>query len=93
MTRPVSDAASNSHPVAALNGPGRGKVKADDIADVVDEQRVCRQLECLATVWLQADIRRIVAWEKPVSAAIERIDYRNTDFAATGHFFCRSCNA
>jgi hypothetical protein len=28
---------------------GRGKVKADDIADLVDEQRICRQLECLAS--------------------------------------------
>ena len=36
---------------------GRGKVKADDIADLVDEQRICRQLECLATVWLQAERR------------------------------------
>ncbi|MDA9455304.1 hypothetical protein XI00_13885 [Bradyrhizobium sp. CCBAU 21359] len=34
-----------------------GKVKADDIADLVDEQRVARQLECLAAVRLQAERR------------------------------------
>jgi hypothetical protein len=28
----------------------RGQVKADDVADLVDEQRIARQLECLATV-------------------------------------------
>jgi hypothetical protein len=41
----------------------RRKVKADDIAYLVDEQRIARQLECLATVRLQANanhIRRIV---------------------------------
>ena len=55
----------------------RGKVKADDIAYLVDEQRIVRQLEC----WLRCGckpnathIRRTVVWEKPVSAAIERID-------------------
>ena len=56
---------------------GRGKVQTDNIAHLVDEQRIVRQLERLATVWLQAErthIRRIVVWEKPVSAAIERID-------------------
>src|SRR5271168_2203647 len=36
---------------------GRGKVKADDIAYLVDEQRVVRQLERLATVRLQAERR------------------------------------
>ena len=35
----------------------RGKVKADDIAYLVDEQRVVRQLERLATVRLQAERR------------------------------------
>lgn len=35
----------------------RGQVKADDIAYLVDEQRIARQLECLATVWLQAERR------------------------------------
>src|SRR6202140_5823988 len=35
----------------------RGRVKADDIAYLVDEQRIARQLECLATVWLQAERR------------------------------------
>lgn len=34
-----------------------GQVKADDIADLVDEQRVARQLECLAAVRLQAERR------------------------------------
>ena len=34
---------------------GRGKVKADDIAYLVDEQRIVRQLERLATVRLQAE--------------------------------------
>src|SRR5258706_13949284 len=34
-----------------------GQVKADDIAYLVDEQRIARQLECLATVWLQAERR------------------------------------
>jgi len=34
---------------------GRGKVKADDIAHFVDEPRIVRQLERLATVRLQAE--------------------------------------
>ena len=56
---------------------GRGKVETDDIAYLVDEQRIIRQLER----WLRCGckpnaphIRRIVLWEKPVSAAIKRID-------------------
>jgi hypothetical protein len=56
----------------------RGQVEADDIAYLVDEQRIA--LDNL-NVWLRcgckpnaAHIRRIVVWEKPVSAAIERID-------------------
>src|SRR6266498_4544269 len=54
---------------------GRGKVKADDIAYLVDEQRIVRQLERLATMRLQAERHPHPAvWEKPVSAAIERID-------------------
>src|SRR4029078_3727547 len=32
---------------------GRGKVETDDIAYLVDEQRIIRQLECLAAVRLQ----------------------------------------
>src|SRR5262245_9420100 len=36
---------------------GRGKVKADDIAYLVHEQRIVRQLERLATVRLQAESR------------------------------------
>ena len=63
--------AENKRPVR------RRKVKTNDIAHLVDEQRVGRQLERLAAVRLQAErrpIRRIVGWEKPVSAAIERID-------------------
>ena len=39
------------------NWVGRGKVKADDIAHLVDEQRIVRQLECLATVRLQGERR------------------------------------
>ena len=35
----------------------RGQVKADDIAYLIDEQRIARQLECLATVRLQAERR------------------------------------
>ncbi len=35
----------------------RGQVKADDIAYLIDEQRIARQLECLTTVWLQAERR------------------------------------
>ena len=35
----------------------RGKIKADDIAYLVDEQRIAQQLECLAAVWLQAERR------------------------------------
>jgi hypothetical protein len=56
---------------------GWGKVKADDIAYLVDEQRVVRQLERLATVRLQAERRPHPADRsvgKLVSAAIERID-------------------
>src|SRR6516162_6948366 len=34
---------------------GRGKVQTDNIAHLVDEQRIVRQLERLATVWLQAE--------------------------------------
>jgi hypothetical protein len=34
---------------------GRGKVKTDDIAYLVDEQRIIRQLECLAAVRLQPE--------------------------------------
>src|ERR1700746_3157873 len=34
---------------------GRGKVQTDNIAHFVDEQRIVRQLERLATVWLQAE--------------------------------------
>ncbi len=36
---------------------GRGKVQTDNIAHLVDEQRGARQLERLATVWLQAECR------------------------------------
>ena len=55
----------------------RGQVRADDIAYLVDEQRIARQLECLTSCGCKpnaAHIRRIVVWEKPVFAAIERID-------------------
>ena len=34
---------------------GRGNVQTDNIAHFVDEQRIIRQLERLATVWLQAE--------------------------------------
>src|SRR5258706_12964207 len=34
-----------------------GQVKADNIAYLVDEQRIAPQLECLATVWLPAERR------------------------------------
>jgi hypothetical protein len=53
-----------------------GPVEVDDIAYLVDEQRIARQLERLATVWLQAERRSHSAGRgmgKPVSAAIERI--------------------
>ncbi len=33
----------------------RGRVRADDVAYLIDEQRIARQLECLATVRLQAE--------------------------------------
>ena len=50
---------------------GWRQVEADDI----DERRIVRHLESLAAVRLQAaHIRRIVVWEKPVSAAVDRID-------------------
>jgi hypothetical protein len=44
---------------------GRGKVKADDIAYLVDEQPIVRQLKRLATVWCKPNathIRRIAVW-------------------------------
>jgi hypothetical protein len=48
------------------------------IAYLVDEQRIVRQLGCLAIRCggnpNATHIRRIVVWEKPVSAAMERID-------------------
>jgi len=34
-----------------------GQIKADDVAYLVDEQRIARQLECLAAVRLQAERR------------------------------------
>ena len=43
--------AENKRPV------GRREIKADDIAHLVDEQRIVRQLECLATVRLLAERR------------------------------------
>src|SRR5262249_11308423 len=49
---------------------GRGKVQTDNIAHFVDEQRIVRG-GCKPNA---AHIGRIVWWEKPVSAAIERID-------------------
>ena len=56
----------------------RGKIKADYIAYLVDEQRVVRQLERLTAVRLQAERRPHPAdrgvLEKPSCAAIERID-------------------
>src|SRR6516165_9442201 len=44
---------------------GRGKVETDDIAYLVDEQRIIRQLERLAAVRLQAERRRHPA-DRPV---------------------------
>lgn len=38
-----------------------GQIKDDDIAYLVDEQRIARQLECLATVQLQAERRPLSA--------------------------------
>jgi hypothetical protein len=61
---------------ASAGSVRRGHVKVDDIAHLVDEQRIARQLECLAPVRLQAERHPHSAdrgWEKPVSAAIERI--------------------
>ena len=56
---------------------GRREVKADDIAHLVDEQRIVRQLEGLAAVRLQAERRPHPAdrgMGKAGFAAIERID-------------------
>ena len=54
---------------------GRREVKADDIAHLVDEQRIGRQLESLACGCRPnaTHIRRIVACEKPAWPRIERI--------------------
>jgi hypothetical protein len=63
--------AENERPV------GRREVKADDAANLVDEQRIVRQLERLAAVRLQAERRPHPAHRgvgKPVSATIDRID-------------------
>jgi hypothetical protein len=76
-THNVPAAISKCEVTAAAALAETSPIELDDIAYLVDEQRVVRQPERLATVWLQAEcrpIRRIVVWEKPVSAAIERID-------------------
>jgi len=58
--------AENKRPV------GRREVKADDIAHLVDEQRITRQLEGLATVWLQAERRPHPADRRMREAGLSR---------------------
>lgn len=55
----------------------RRHVEVDDVLHLVDEQRVCGQLEGLGLMRLKAkgrQIRGMVVWGRPVSAAMLRID-------------------
>jgi hypothetical protein len=57
---------------------GQGQVEPNDVADLVDEQRITRKLEGLRAMRLQpegsSDPARIVVCENPVAPAMERID-------------------